>query len=291
MKIIVILGPTGTGKTRLSISLAKKMDAHIINADSTQIYKEANIGTAKIKEDEMENIPHYMLNITSLNNNYTVKDYQQEGRQILNNLIKQNKNIIIVGGSFLYVKALLYDYKFSEEEKTVNLYEKYTNDELKEKVDQIYKENNIHVNNRKRLERFLNHYERTGEIIKNNEGKDKPLYDFTLIGLNAKREELYNYIDYRVDEMIKDGLIDETINLYKEGYKKLETLIGYKEVIKYQKKEYDLNECINEIKQNTRKYAKRQMTWLRNQFTDINWFQVDYENFNNTIKEISDFVK
>jgi len=291
MKIIVILGPTGTGKTRLSISLAKKMDACIINADSTQIYKEANIGTAKIKEDEMENIPHYMLNITSLNNNFTVKDYQQEGRQILNNLIKQNKNIIIVGGSFLYVKALLYDYKFSEEEKTVNLYEKYTNDELKEKVDQIYKENNIHVNNRKRLERFLNHYERTGEIIKNNEGKDKPLYDFTLIGLNAKREELYNYIDYRVDEMIKDGLIDETINLYKEGYKKLETLIGYKEVIKYQKKEYDLNECINEIKQNTRKYAKRQMTWLRNQFTDINWFQVDYENFNNTIKEISDFVK
>ena len=291
MKIIVILGPTGTGKTRLSISLAKKMDAHIINADSTQIYKEANIGTAKIKEDEMENIPHYMLNITSLNNNFTVKDYQQEGRQILNNLIKQNKNIIIVGGSFLYVKALLYDYKFSEEEKTVNLYEKYTNDELKEKVDQIYKENNIHVNNRKRLERFLNHYERTGEIIKNNEGKDKPLYDFTLIGLNAKREELYNYIDYRVDEMIKDGLIDETINLYKKGYKKLETLIGYKEVIKYLKKEYDLNECINEIKQNTRKYAKRQMTWLRNQFTDINWFQVDYENFNNTIKEISDFVK
>lgn len=291
MKIIVILGPTGTGKTRLSISLAKKMDACIINADSTQIYKEANIGTAKIKEDEMENIPHYMLNITSLNNNFTVKDYQQEGRQILNNLIKQNKNIIIVGGSFLYVKALLYDYKFSEEEKTVNLYEKYTNDELKEKVDQIYKENNIHVNNRKRLERFLNHYERTGEIIKNNEGKDKPLYDFTLIGLNAKREELYNYIDYRVDEMIKDGLIDETINLYKEGYKKLETLIGYKEVIKYLKKEYDLNECINEIKQNTRKYAKRQMTWLRNQFTDINWFQVDYENFNNTIKEISGFVK
>lgn len=291
MKIIVILGPTGTGKTRLSISLAKKMDAYIINADSTQIYKEANIGTAKIKEDEMENIPHYMLNITSLNNNFTVKDYQQKGRQILNNLIKQNKNIIIVGGSFLYVKALLYDYKFSEEDKTVNSYEKYTNDELKEKVDQIYKENNIHVNNRKRLERFLNHYEKTGEIIKNNEGKDTPLYDFTLIGLTVEREKLYNYIDYRVDEMIKEGLIEETINLYKEGYKKLETLIGYKEVIKYLKKEYDLNECINEIKQNTRKYAKRQMTWLRNQFTDINWFQVDYENFNNTIKEISDFIK
>lgn len=289
MKIIVILGPTGTGKTSLSISLAKKLNACIINADSTQIYKEANIGTAKITESEMEGIPHYMLNITSLKNNYTVKDYQTDARLILNKLIKENKNVIIVGGSFLYVKALLYDYKFTEE-KTNITYDNLTNEELKNRVDTIYKENNIHVNNRKRLERFLSHYETTGEIIKNTTNKDTPIYDFTLIGLYSEKEELYKALNTRVDKMIKNGLIEEAINLYKDGYTKAETLIGYKEIIKYYKNYYDLESSIEEIKKNTRKYAKRQMTWLRTQFKSINWFQVDYENFNNTIKKVTNFL-
>ena len=198
-KIIVVVGPTAVGKTALSISLAKEYNGVIINADATQVYKLANIGTAKITEEEKEDIPHYMIDLVTLNENYTVRDYQKEGREVLDKLIKEDKNIIIVGGSGLYTKALLYDYRFTDETEKKD-YSSLTNLELKQKVDSIYKDNNIHINNRKRLERFLSHYETTGEIIRNFEEKDKPLYNFTLIGLTAPREELYEKINKRVDK-------------------------------------------------------------------------------------------
>lgn len=289
MKIVVILGPTGVGKTKLSIELAKKMNAEIINGDSTQVYLEANVGTAKVTKEEMEGIPHHLLNITTLKKTYTVKDYQQAGRKILDEFIKKDKNIIIVGGSGLYIKALLYDYKFTEEEKTIN-YDELTNEELKNRVDEIYKENNIHINNRKRLERFLSHYETTGEIIKNTEGKDTPLYDFTLIGLTAPKEKLYEYLNKRVEIMICDGLIEESRYLYNNGYTNAEKLIGYKEFFEYFKGNMELVDAVETIKKNNRKYAKRQYTWIKNQFQNVNWFEVDYENFNNTIKKVEAYL-
>jgi len=154
MKIIVILGPTGTGKTRLSISLAKKMNAEIINADATQVYKEVNIGVAKITEEQKQGIPHHMMDIVSIKEDYTVMDYQRSARKILDKLISENKNVIIVGGTGFYIKALLYDYKFAPEKEKLN-YDDKTNEELKRRVDEIFPQNDIHVNNRKRLERFL----------------------------------------------------------------------------------------------------------------------------------------
>ena len=287
-KIIVVVGPTAVGKTALSISLAKEYNGVVINADATQVYKLANIGTAKVTEEEKENIPHYMIDLVTLNDNYTVRDYQKEGREVLDKLIKEDKNIIIVGGSGLYTKALLYDYRFTDEDSNKD-YTNLTNEELKKKVDSIYKENDIHINNRKRLERFLSHYEATGEIIRNFEEKDKPLYDFTLIGLTVPREILYDKINKRVDKMIDNGLIEEVESL--KDYKKTYSLIGYKEIINYLNGKYSLEEAKEEIKKSTRKYAKRQYTWYKHQFENIHWFTTDYENFNNTINKVKDYLK
>ena len=288
MKIIVIVGPTGSGKTLASINLAKKYNAEIINADSVQIYKEASIGSAKISKVEMEGITHHLIDFVDLNEEYTVYDYQKDARKVLDKLISENKNVIIVGGTGLYINAFLYDYKFEKEEKKNNLFLEYSNEELKEKVDEIYKDNQIHVNNRKRLVRFLNSYINNNKIIKNDENI-KPLYDFVCIGLNPSREVLYEYLDKRVDKMLEDGLIEEARNLYNKGYKRLDTIIGYKELNKYFDNVISLEEAIEEIKKNTRHYAKRQMTWFK-KYLDVKWFDVDYENFDKTIHEINQYL-
>lgn len=287
-KIIVIVGPTAVGKTSLSIALAKKYDAEIINADATQVYQDANIGTAKVTKEEAKGIVHHMIDIVSLDESFTVKDYQYQARKILDDLIKQEKNVIIVGGSGLYTKALLYDYNFTEEERRIS-YDQMSNEELKAKVDSIYEDNNIHINNRKRLERFLSHYQVTGQIIHNKKEKDTPVYDFVLIGLTAKKDELNNMISLRVDKMIDEGLIKEASSL--KDYKKTKSLIGYKEMISYLKGEISLEEAKELIVKNTKKYAKRQMTWYRNQFDNINWFETNYNNFNETIKKVEAFLK
>lgn len=287
-KIIVIVGPTGVGKTKLSIELAKKMNASIVNADAVSIYKDANIGSAKITKDEMDGIPHYMIDVATLDKYYTVKDYQRDARIILDKLISEDKNVIVVGGSGLFTKALLYDYKFNDEEATINDYSNLTNEELKQKVNEIYKDNNIHINNRKRLERFLNYYDNTGNIIKNTLDKDKRVYSFTIIGLTTTRELLYDNINKRVDEMIEKGLINEVNRL--KNFKKTKDIIGYKEIIKYLNSEITLEEAIDEIKKNTRKYAKRQYTWFKNQMDDINWFETNYDNFDKVVKKIEDFL-
>ncbi len=290
MKIVVILGPTGVGKTKLSIALAKTLKGEIINADGTQLFKEANIGTAKVTKEEMDGVVHHMLDIVSLKDNYTVKDYQSDARIILDSLIKENKNVVIVGGTGLYIKAHLNDNIFREEEGKYDSYDELTNEELKEKVNSIYEGNDIHQNNRKRLIRFLNHYNKTVEIIKNNEGKDTRVYDFTLIGLTAPKEELYEYLNKRVEIMMCDGFIEEARNLYNEGLTKAENLIGYKEFIEYFKGNMELVDAVESIKRRTRKYAKRQYTWINNQFEDVKWFEINYKNFDETIKKVEDYL-
>jgi len=286
VKIICLVGPTGSGKTYTSVALAKLLKAEIINADSVQIYKEPNIGTAKIKEENKEGIKHHLLSIKSLKENNTIYDFQKEGRRILDELLSENKNVVIVGGSGLYLKALLYDYKLSDENIINNTYENFTNKELKDKVIKIDPNNKIHENNRKRLIRFLNHYERTGKIIENKEERNKKLYDFKTIGLYTTNEILYDRINMRVEEMINEGLIDEAKTLYDMKYPKLDQIIGYKELIPYFSNECSLEEAIDNIKRDTRKYSKRQYTWYRNQFQDINWFMTNFDNFEETIKKV-----
>jgi len=283
-KIVVIIGPTACGKTKTSIELAKKLNAEIINADAVQVYKDVNIGTAKITKEEMEGISHHLIDFVSLDKKYTIYDYQKDGRRILNKLIKENRNIIIVGGSGLYIKSLLYDYNLEEEIKKENIYQDLSNEELKSLVDKIDSNNDIHINNRKRLLRYLEHYNNTGKTTINNESKNKPLYDFKVIYLKPDREELYNYINNRVEKMISSGLLQEARYLYDNNVN-TNSIIGYKELNEYFNNKISLEEAIDNIKKNTRHYAKRQLTWFNNQFKDKIKIKVDYNNFNKTIKE------
>ena len=280
--IIAIVGPTGVGKTKLSIELAKRYNAIIINADSMQVYKGLDIGTAKVTEEEKENIPHYLFDIKEPTEEYSVYDYQKDARK----LIEQNKdkNIIFVGGTGLYLKAALYDYRFSEEE-TKKDYSNYTDEELYKMVLEKDPNTQIHQNNRVRLERFLNK-----ELL--THPKPVKLYEHKLIGLTTDRDNLYNIINHRVDIMIENGLLEE-INSLKKYYNKSRILnsgIGYKEFSDYLFNNKDINDVIEEIKQNSRRFAKRQYTFFKHQF-DTNWFNVDLNNFDNTVKEVYTFIK
>lgn len=282
--ILVIIGPTGVGKTKLSISLAKKYNAVIINGDSMQVYKGLDIGTAKIKESEKDNIPHYLFDICDVNRLYTVYDYQKDARILLDKFIKEKKNIIIVGGTGLYIKALLYDYRFKDESNLLD-YNDLTNQEIYNKLLTFNKDIDIHINNRKRLVRLLNKYE-NDLIVESN--KDKKLYDFYLIGLKTDRDNLYNIINKRVDIMFNEGLEAEVKSFYDKNIrtKAINTGIGYKELYLYFDNLITKKEAIELIKKNSRHYAKRQFTFFNNQFKDINWYQTDYDNFNNTINEV-----
>lgn len=290
-KIIVIAGPTATGKTKLSVELAKEYDAVIINADSTAIYKEPLIATAKVREEEKENIPHYMLDLISLDEEYTIYDYQKEGRKLLDEFISKNKNVIIVGGSGLYIKALLYDYNLEEQTIKRIDYSNYSNEELKKQADQIDPDNNIHTNNRQRLERYITYYNETGKTITKTDNINKRLYDFTLIGLTAPRETIYERINKRVEDMFNDGLLEEAQRIYKINFKNYTNIIGYRELNEYFNDKISLDDAKELIKQNTRHYAKRQFTWFYNQMRDIKWFEVNYNDFNQTINDIKKYLK
>ena len=280
--ILVVVGPTGVGKTKMSVELAKKYNAIVVNADSMQVYKDLNIGTAKVTEEEKEGVPHLLFDIVEPTDMYTVYDYQRDLRKVLED--NKDKNIVIVGGTGLYIKAGLYNYEFTEEDEDINLYEDLSNEELLEKVKEIDPDTDIHVNNRKRLVRRLN---KKGEehIV------DTLLYDATFIGLTTDRDTLYDRINKRVDIMVKDGLLDEVKSLYDKNIrsKAIMTGIGYKELYDYYDGNCTLEESLDLIKQRSRRYAKRQYTWFNNQM-DINWFNVDFNNFNNTVNEVIDFI-
>ena len=280
-KIIVIIGPTGVGKTRLSIKLAKYLNAVIINADSMQVYRGLDIGTAKIKENEKEGIKHYLFDICDIEEEYNIYKYQKDGRKLLDKFQKEGKNVVLVGGSGLYIKSLLYDYKFQEEEYK-EAYENLTNQELLEEIKKHH-ETDIHVNNRKRLIRELNKIKNNNQITSDIH---KKLYDFLLIGLTCDREELYKIVDKRVDLMIEDGLIEEVKALYEKGInsKAIQTGIGYKELYSYFKGDISLEEAVKLIKKNTRHFIKRQYTFFKHQM-DVTWLNVDFSNFEHTINE------
>lgn len=296
-KVIVIVGPTGVGKTKLSIELAKYFNSEIINGDSVQIYKELNIGSAKVKEEEKEGIKHHLLDIKNIEDNYTIYDYQKDVRNKIEEFYTKGLTPIIVGGSGLYLKAALYDYKFNNEESKDNLYENLSNEEVY-KLLMIKDEKEalkLHVNNRKRVVRALNIIEKSNKSKSDivEEQEHLPLYDVCFIGLTLPRDLLYERINERVNIMIKDGLIEEVKNLYNQykdkNYKSLQA-IGYKELFSYFNNEITLEEAIELIKKKSRNYAKRQYTWFNNQF-NTKWFNVDLNNFELTISEIINYVR
>ena len=287
--VIVVLGPTAVGKTKMSVELAKLLNGEIINVDSTQIYKNLDIATAKIKEKEKDGIPHHLFDIKNIKEDYTVYDYQKDCRDKIDEILNKNKTPILVGGTGLYIKAALYDYKFNDEVN--NQFEDLTNEEIYSKLKELDENIDIHINNRKRLVRALNYCLNNNLKFSEKEKTDKLLYDTIFIGLTTERNILYDRINKRVDIMVKDGLLEEAKKIYDSNIrtKAVMTPIGYKELFPYFENKKSLEECLDLIKQNSRKYAKRQYTWFNNQM-DVVWFNVDFDNFGNTIKEVYNYI-
>ncbi len=266
----------------MSVALAHKYNAIIVNCDAMQVYKDLNIGTAKVTEEEKEGVPHILFDIANVEDFYTVYDYQAAARKVIEE--NKDKNIIFVGGTGLYLKAALYNYQFSEETNEPNNYDELSNEELYKKCLEKDPKMDIHINNRKRLIRFLNK-----EDIDLPE--PLPLYKHTIIGLTTDRVTLYQRINDRVDQMVKDGLIEEVKSFYDKGLKtkSLMTGIGYKELYEYFDNKVSLEEALDNIKKNSRHYAKRQYTFFNHQLP-VNWFNVNFKDFNKTIAEVESFI-
>ena len=286
--IIAILGPTAVGKTALSIALAKKYNAEVINFDAMQVYVKLDIGTAKVTKEEMEGVPHHLLSNVSLDKNYSVYDYQKDARCLIDKLLKENKNIILVGGTGLYLKAVLFDYNFTEG-TTYKEYNDLTNEEILNKIKSYNVEELPHVNNRKRLVRLLNKLENNETIT--NDGNNLLYKDTIFIGLTTDRNTLYDKINKRVDIMFNNGLLEEVESLKDEfnTSKALNTAIGYKEFIPYFNHEKTLDEVKDDIKKNSRHYAKRQYTFFNHQF-NLKWFNTNYDDFNKTKIEVINYI-
>lgn len=286
--IFVIVGPTGVGKSSLALEYAKKHNAYIVNGDAFQCYKEMNIGTAKPSIEERSILPHYLFDIATVDIPYTIFEYQRDLRNTLDHLLKENKDIVIVGGSGLYLKSALYDFTLNEQKISIDMskYDSFTNEELYEELKR-YDEPaavDIHPNNRKRVLRAIEIYlesgKRKSDIIAEQE--HKLLYDVKFIGLSREsRDELYSLIDKRVLKMFEEGLLDEVKSLIDRHDSSLRAFqaIGYKEIIEGLKNNESLDNIISLIQKNTRNYAKRQYTYFRNQLP-VNWFNSKQEAYN-----------
>ena len=302
--LFILIGPTAIGKTAVSIELAKSLNGEIISADSMQIYKYMDIGTAKITPEEMEGIPHHLIDIVYPDEEFTVADYKSQAEKIIADINSRNKLPIVVGGTGLYVNSLVYDLNFTQvppneeiRERLEYLADKYGNEDIHKMLEKIDKMSfdRIHVMDRKRIIRAIEIYEVTGKPMSEqgkNFRKQTDKYNLVMVGLNMDREKLYEKINLRVDKMIEEGLIEEVSKLLKLGYNKdLVSMqgIGYKEIIWYLEGDISLEESIELIKKASRNYAKRQLTWFRRD-KRIKWFYVDeYSNMAHLVKHIIDY--
>ena len=301
MDVLCIVGPTAVGKTKMSIELAKQLNGEIISGDSMQIYRGMDIGTAKATMDERQGIPHHLIDEKNPDEPYSVAAFQQTVRAKMEEIKSRGKLPIIVGGTGLYIKSVLYDYEFAGESESKEIDEaKYghlSNEELHAKLAAVDEAGakDIHPNNRKRVIRALEIYETSGvkksEMIEKQE--HKMIYDACLIGLTDDRTVLYDRINKRVDVMYETGLVEEVKALFDEGIpaeSQSIRAIGYKELYDYFKGFISLEESKELIKRNSRRYAKRQYTWFNNQM-DVTWFKVDVQHFDKTVKEVLTYVQ
>lgn len=287
--VVAIIGPTASGKTALSIRLAKEIDGEVINGDSMQIYRNMDIGTAKITEQEMEGVPHHLLNIKEPTEGFSVAEYQQLVRSKIEEIKSRGKTPIIVGGTGLYVQSVLYDFQFTKQavnEEVRSMYyeqlEQLGPKAMHEKLAKIDPASaaEIHPNNTRRVIRALEMAELAGVSRAEeqfNRG-DVPLYKHLIIGMNMDRETLYERINLRVDLMLKAGLLEEVRALYDAGIRDVQAIkaIGYKEFYQYFDGFITLEEAIDQVKQNSRRYAKRQLTYFRNKM-EIEWIGNNWE--------------
>ena len=292
--LVILTGPTAVGKTKASIGLAKAIGGEIISADSMQVYKQMDIGSAKIKPSEMEEIPHYLLDILEPDEEFHVVLFQQMAKQAIQKIYEKGKIPIIVGGTGFYIQAVLYDIDFSENEKDTSYREEleklaqtkgaeYLHDRLRE-VDEKSAQD-IHANNVKRVIRALEYFHQTGEkISEHNEEQRKKVspYNFSYFVLNDEREHLYERINLRVDQMINEGLVREVQSLKEKGYTRdMVSMqgLGYKEMLEYLDNKCSLEEAVEIIKRDTRHFAKRQITWFKRE-SDVTWIDKKEYDYN-----------
>lgn len=292
--LVILTGPTAVGKTKASIGLAKAIGGEIISADSMQVYKQMDIGSAKIKPSEMDGIPHYLIDILEPDEEFHVVLFQQMAKQAIQKIYEKGKIPILVGGTGFYIQAVLYDIDFSENEKDTSYREEleklaqtkgaeYLHDRLRE-VDEKSAQD-IHANNVKRVIRALEYFHQTGEkISEHNEEQRKKVspYNFSYFVLNDERAHLYERINLRVDQMINEGLVREVQSLKEKGYTRdMVSMqgLGYKEMLDYLDNKCSLEEAVEIIKRDTRHFAKRQITWFKRE-SDVTWIDKKEYDYN-----------
>lgn len=289
-EVYVIGGPTASGKSKLAVELAKKINGEIISADSMQIYKEMNIGTAKITKEEMQGIKHYLIDIVSPNERYSVSNFKNDAELAIEEILKKGKTPIIVGGTGLYIDSLIYGIEFQDEEIDTEYREKLNKIAENEGLEKLYNQakeidpeamKKISINDKKRIIRVLEIYHKTGKTKTEQEieSRKKELkYNFKVFAIDMDREKLYSRIEKRVDMMVDEGLIDEVKGIL-EKYNQFPTAmqgLGYKETVEYLQNKISKEEMMEKIKKETRHYAKRQLTWFRKNKTTI-WLDGEKE--------------
>lgn len=303
--LLIIVGPTAVGKTDTSIAVAKKLNGEIISADSIQVYKHLDIGSAKPSLTEQEGIPHYLMDEIDPRENFSVSDFQHKAKEYIRQINDKHKLPIIVGGTGLYVNAIIYQMDFTSTSSNWRLRkqleedaETYGNEDLHNRLRQVDPEaaDRIHFNNVKRVIRALEVYYENGNRIHDfkNTFVENPEYDYVLIGLIRDRQQLYDRINQRVDLLIENGLIDEVNHLMSLGLDEHNVSmkgLGYKEIIGYLKGTYTLEEAIEILKRDTRRYAKRQLTWFR-RYEKIKWFDINqFETKDALVHNIIQYVE
>ena len=277
--MVAIVGPTASHKSDLAIEVAKILDADIINFDAYQMYEELNIGVNKPSSEELKSVTHHFISNLSIKERNNIMSFQKKARALIDKLLKEKKNIVLVGGSGLYLRAILFDYQFSEFERgSVDLkeYEKLDDVALHKALEKIDLEsaNKIHFKNRRRVLRAIEIYLMNGKTKSQleKEQEHKMIYPCYIVGLDIPREELYSRIEKRVDLMVKHGLVEEVKHLKEADESSLRKVdaIGYQEILRYLEEEISLEEALNIMKSKTKKYAKRQMTFFTHQF-DVHW--------------------
>ena len=294
-KVLVVVGPTAVGKTKMAIEIAKHYNFEIISGDSVAIYKRLDIGSAKPTKEEMDGVKHYLVDIIDPKEEYSVKEFQTEARKIIDS---SDDIKIISGGTGLYIESVLYNYEFNASKRDLNYEDKYkdfSNDELYKLLlerDPNIDQNKLHPNNRKRVLRALEVSEELNESIHSFNKKDEKMYDYFIVYLSMERKKLYERIEKRVDIMINDGLIEEVKSLYDD--KIFPHAIGYKELYPYFDGLISKETAIDEIKKDTRHLAKRQETWFKNQM-DTHFYDLSKESFaeafNHIISDIDRWLK
>ena len=296
--LIILTGPTAVGKTKASIGLAKALNGEIISADSMQVYKYMDIGSAKIRPEEMDGVKHYLVDVLEPDEEFHVVKFQQMAKDALNEIYEKGKVPIVVGGTGFYIQALLYDIDFSESNEDTSYRTELENIAAEKGVDFVHNmlrevdptsADAIHANNLKRVIRALEFYKQTGEKISEHNEKERAKespYEFCYFVLNDDRDRLYQRIDLRIDQMVEEGLLEEVSALKDKGYTKdMVSMqgLGYKEILDYLNGECTLEEAIYILKRDTRHFAKRQLTWFRRE-KDVIW--VNKNEFNHDEEQI-----